>query len=305
MGAEPARCGPCPPAGTEIPKAPRLFRLRHSQRDADLPKADSALPHAGESRRPLPPSQALRAGFVKPPARKLSCRPDRIRGVRGEAGAGGLRGEHAVRVWQWGGPGGGPRAAPQRAGISPQTPQRSDAASWSLCQLFLRPHLQRSPRAGGSLGRHQPRGVLRVLSQPEASLGAHHVRGSTWGHSLCAVLSGDTPHAQCHIPHVVLLRSASHVHSYLGTQPLWPYMGMHRIHGPMWGHILCLRTWSYLGTPAVLPREDAAAPAIGGHDPSGGTAGIPAMQPLCPTGVCCPPQQMSSHWQRCRRLLTL
>lgn len=186
---------------------------------------------------------------------------------------------------------------PQRTGISPQTPQSSEAASRSLCQLLLRPHPQRSPRAGGSLGRRQPLGVLQVLSQPEASLGAHHVRGPTWGHSLCVVLSGDTPRARCRIPHVVLLRGASHVQSYLGTHPLWSYTGMRCIHGPIWGCIpfltqLCSRG----GTQPPQPGSEGRSPSKAGRSPSDGTAAIPAVQPLCPAGVCCPLQQMGSHW---------
>lgn len=108
---------------------------------------------------------------------------------------------------------------PQRTGISPQTPQSSEAASRSLCQLLLRPHPQRSPRAGGSLGRRQPLGVLQVLSQPEASLGAHHVRGPTWGHSLCVWSYRGTPRV-----HGV----ASHT---------WSYFGAHHTCSPTWGRI--------------------------------------------------------------------
>lgn len=215
VGAEPARCGPGPPAGTEIPKAPRLFRLRHSQRDADLPSADAALPHAESLTPPRAPCRFRNAPGPQP---QLQPGPA-LRGAGRGRGWGTPRGSRGAGLAVGEGREGTTMQPPQRTGISPQTPQSSEAASRSLCQLLLRPHPQRSPRAGGSLGRRQPLGVLQVLSQPEASLGAHHVRGPTWGHSLCVWSYRGTPRV-----HGV----ASHT---------WSYFGAHHTCSPTWGRI--------------------------------------------------------------------
>lgn len=120
VGAEPARCGPGPPqgqksqrhrgcSGSVIHKGTRISRARTL---------------LSRMRRASPP-HAPRAGFVTPPARNLSCSPARLCGVRGEAGAGGPRGDHAVRVWRWGRAGRGPRCSPRRGQKSHPKPRRA------------------------------------------------------------------------------------------------------------------------------------------------------------------------------------
>lgn len=106
------------PKGTAVVPAPSFTKGRGS------PERGRCSPACGGVSEASPP-HAPRAGFVTPPARNLSCSPARLCGVRGEAGAGGPRGDHAVRVWRWGRAGRGPRCSPRRGQESHPKPRRA------------------------------------------------------------------------------------------------------------------------------------------------------------------------------------